>query len=326
MADMTIPTLYSQYCFFKSLSYSLYEYDWYNFVEQWQSMVAVNAPIPEFTFNLVPFFSNARRLLPVFHRYMGFARQDPEFLNTLTNVLMSTPLMIKVQTILRSPTLFTNYLAALKLDNPSASHTQVMQSIQSFLSALPAPTRLQVQRAFAEAEASDSMGLSTSTLETAFQLLHSDTQLYIDFLTTLQLNQTRNMPWDTVVSKIRTIVTAKKPYAWPGMDQFLNNLHWGHYQGGYGYSGEAGYDGAYYDDYGGYENDDIVEKVEGVDYHLDEQDDREIGAFEEGGQAHESSSNGAGVTKAQDASVGQNVVDRFADLSVADKRPAVKTF
>ncbi|KAF9115606.1 hypothetical protein BGX27_007185 [Mortierella sp. AM989] len=288
-------------------------------------MVAVNAPIPEFTYNLAAFFSNAKKLLPVFHRYMGFARQDPEFLNTLTNVLMSTPLMIRVQNILHSPTLFTNYLAALKLDNPSASHTQVMQSIQSFLSTLPASTRLQVQKAFAETEASDSMGLSTSTLETAFQLLHLDTQLYIDFLTTLQLNQTRNMPWNTVVSKIRTIVNAKKPYAWPGMNQFLNNLHWGHYQEQYGYSSEAGYGEAYYDDYGEHENDDIVERVEGVDYHLDEQDDHEIGVFKECSLAHESSSNEGGVNT-KGVSANQSVVDRFAELSVTDKRPVVKTF
>ncbi|KAF8979989.1 hypothetical protein BGZ46_004782 [Entomortierella lignicola] len=162
------------------------------------------------------------------------------------------------------------------------------------------------------------MGLSSSTLDTAFHLLHSDTQLYIDFLTTLQLNQTRNMPWDTVVSKIRTIVNAKKPYAWQGMNQFLNNLHWGHYQGQYGYSNESGYGEGYYDDYAEYENDDIVERVEGVDYHLDEQDDKEIGAFDGGNHDHKSSNNSE--AKAQD------VVDRFADLSVADKRPVVETF
>ncbi|KAI8601611.1 hypothetical protein EDD21DRAFT_102405 [Dissophora ornata] len=236
---------------------------------------------------------------------------------------MSTPLMIKVQTILRSPTLFQNYVSALKLDNPSASHTQVMQSIQAFLSSLSAPTRLQVQRAFAEAEASDSMGLSSSTLDTAYQLLHSDTQLYIDFLTTLQLNQTRNMHWDTVVSKIRTIVKAKKPYAWAGMDKFLQQLHWGHYQAQYDYS-NAEHSGGSYDDYGEYDNDDIVERIEGVDYHADEQDEKELGSLQGVGSSHQSTSTGSGV-KAQDQS-SQGVVDKFAKLTVADKRSVVATF
>ncbi|KAG0350355.1 hypothetical protein BC939DRAFT_474314 [Gamsiella multidivaricata] len=328
MADSAIPTLFSQFCFFKSLSYSLYEYDWYNFVEQWQAMVAVNAPIPEFTHNLVPFFSNARRLIPVFHRYLSFARQDAEFLNTLTNVLMSTPLMIKVQEILRSPSLFQNYVSALKLDNPSASHTQVMQSIQAFLSALPAPTRLRIQRAFAEAEASDSMGLSTLTLETVFQLLRSDTQLYIDVLTTLQLNQTRNMPWDTVVSKIRGIVTAKKPYIWSDMDQFLKQLHWGHYQVDYGYQDDASYGEGHYGDYGEYENDDIVERVEGVDYYPDEQDEREFGRF--GSDMQGTSTSTGGVKAAQKfeggSQDGRSLGDQFSKMTVADKRPVVATF
>ncbi|CAO3566417.1 unnamed protein product [Mortierella alpina] len=314
MADSTIPTPYSQFCFFKSLSFSLYEYDWYNFVEQWQAMVDVNAPMSEFSHNLVPFFSNARRLLPVFHRYMGFVQSDPTLLSTLTTVLLSTPLMIKVQDIVRSPTLFSKYIAALQMDNASASHTQVMQSIQHFLSELPAPTRLEVQRAFAEAEASDSMGLSSSTLETALQILHSDTQLYIDVLKTMQLNQTRNMAWDTVVFKIKALVTAKKPYAWTGMDQFLKHLHWGYYQeqqqqydyypeeGVAGYGQEAG-------GYGDYESDEITQRIEGVDYHPDEQDEHELGTR-------------TGDSRRPNES-GKDIAEVFAQMTVADKRQVV---
>ena len=77
----------------------------------------------------------------------------------LTTVLMSTPLLIKVQQILQSTELFSAYIVALKLDNPSASHTQVMQSLQTFLSGIPEGKRLEIQRVFAEEEASDSMGM-----------------------------------------------------------------------------------------------------------------------------------------------------------------------
>ncbi|KAF9921930.1 hypothetical protein FBU30_008007 [Linnemannia zychae] len=339
MANAEIPTPFSQFCLFKSLSFSLHEYDWYNFVEQWQSMVNVNAPIPEFTHNLVPFFSNARRLVPVFHRYMGVARQHPEFLSTLTTVLMSTPLLIKVQTLLRSPTLFMNYVVALQMDNLSASHTQVMQSLQNFLNQLPAPTRLEIQRVFAEAEASDSMGLSSSTLEIAYRILHSDTQLYIDVLTTLQLNQTRNMPWDTVVSKIKTIVNAKKPYTWTSMDQFLKHLHWGYYHEQYSYSNDAEAHGSGFDQEDYYESDDIVEKIEGVDYHPDEQDEQELHAFtQEASYDRQTSSAFTSHGIRQDVSINSTsisnsksippelgVLDDFAKLSVTDKRHAVES-
>ncbi|KAG0263811.1 hypothetical protein BG011_008011 [Mortierella polycephala] len=294
MGDTAVPTPYSQFSFFKSLSFSLYEYDWYNFMEQWQAMVAVNAPIPELSHNLEPFFTNAKRLLPVFHRYMGHVRKDPEFLNTLTTVLMSTPLLIKVQEILRSQILFSKYVAALKMDNPSASHNQVMQAIQTFLAELPNPTRLAVQRAFIEAEASDSMGLSSSTLETAFHILHSDTQLYIDVLTTMQLNQTRNMPWEIVVSKVKTLVNAKKPYAWVGMDQFLKHLHWGHYQ-----EQQSNYDA--YGDEGDY-----------AEYGYEYGDEYEYGGDDDT------------IRKVEDAEVGE-VLDGFAKLTVADRSRTVAT-
>lgn len=78
-ASSTKPTPYSQFGFFKSLSYSLFEYDWINMVESWQAMVAVNAPIPEFSYNITPFFANAPRLLPAFNRYMALAEQVGRF-------------------------------------------------------------------------------------------------------------------------------------------------------------------------------------------------------------------------------------------------------
>jgi len=314
MSDPTTkPTPFSQFCFFKSLSYSLFEDDWINMVESWQAMVAVNAPIPEFTFNMSPFFANAPRLLPVFHRYMQFAEQDPEFLSTLTTVLMSTPLLIKVQMILQSTELFSAYVVALKLDNPSASHTQVMQSLQTFLSGLPEDKRLEIQKVFAEEEASDSMGFSSSTLDTALQLLHADTQLYIDILSTLQLNQNENLPWDTVVNKIKSLVLAKKPNAWPGVDQFLKSLHWSHPSDA---AEEIGDDADMDDDY-------IVEMVEGVDYYPDEDDEQELGSFPEGEDYDQHYA--AFLQDVQDIQAGRNVLDDFRKMNVTDSRQAVES-
>lgn len=75
MADASLPSTYSQFTLFRELSNSLYPHDWHTFVETWHSMVAVNAPVAEFTYNLIPFFSNVRKLQPVFQRYMKFAQQ-----------------------------------------------------------------------------------------------------------------------------------------------------------------------------------------------------------------------------------------------------------
>ncbi|KAF9171203.1 hypothetical protein BGX21_004389 [Mortierella sp. AD011] len=303
------PTPFSQFCFFKSLSYSLFEYDWINMVESWQAMVDVNAPIPEFTYNMTPFFANAPRLLPVFHRYMAFAEQDQEFLSTLTTVMMSTPLLIKVQQILQSTELFSAYIVALKLDNPSASHTQVMQSLQTFLSGIPEDKRLEIQRVFAEEEASDSMGFTSSTLDTALQLLHADTQLYIDILSTLQLNQIENMPWEQVVSKIKSLVMTKKPHAWDGIDQFLQGLHWAPQQ----------QDAATEELDAENEDDNIIEMVEGVDYYSDEDDEQELEG-EEYDQHLDAFLQGV-----QEIQAGRNFAGDFSKMGVTDSRQIVET-
>ncbi|KAG9066956.1 hypothetical protein KI688_012868 [Linnemannia hyalina] len=312
----TKPTPFSQFCLFKSLSLSLFEDDWVNMVESWQAMVAVNAPIPEFAYNMAPFFANAPRLLPIFYRYLGFAEQDNEFLTTLTSVVMSTPLLIKVQQILNSTELFSNYIVALKLDNPSASHTQVMQSLQTFLSHLPENIRLQILKVFAEQEASDSMGFTTSTLDKALQVIHADTQLYIDILSTLQLNQTENMPWDAVVNKIKTLVLANKPQAWQGVDQFLKSLHWGHQEETSPTSSGHQLD---------VENDDdeIVEMVEGVDYYPDEEDEDELASFPDGEEFdHHYAAFLQGV---QEIQAGHQVMGDFGKMSVTDNRFVVET-
>ncbi|KAG0331602.1 hypothetical protein BG004_001595 [Podila humilis] len=262
MTDINqLPAPYSQFTLFSGLRSSLYPHDWHNFVETWHSMVAVNAPISEFTYNLIPFFGNARKLQPVFQRYLKFAQQDSNFLSTMTTVLMSTPLLERTQGVLQSPRLFGGYVVALKMDDASASHNQVMNSIQAFLAPLPPHTRLAMQRIFAEAEASDSLGLTPSTQDTLFHLLHGDTQLYIDVLAALQLNQSRNLAWDVVVGKVKTLVLAKNPQAWADTEQFLERLHWGGYQD-YDYNNGGGYvdeydgDDWYEDDNEGYDNDD----------------------------------------------------------------------
>ncbi|KAF9425086.1 hypothetical protein BGZ94_007859 [Podila epigama] len=307
------PTPFNQFCLFKCLRSSLFEDDWFNFVQSWNSMVEVNAPLPEFSHNLLPFFANAPRLVPVFHRHMQFAEQDQDFLSTLTTVLMSTPLLVKVQHILQSTELFAKYMVALKLDNPSASHTAVMQSLQTFLSSLPEPTRLEILRVFAEEEAADSLGLTSSTLDTALQLLHLDTQLYIDILSTLQLNQTENLPWETVVERIKNIVQAKKPHAWSGIDHFLQTLHSAH---------TSAYDEALAleeDD----DDEDVMEKIEGVDYLTDEMDEQELGEFPEGEDYDKHYA--AFLQDVQAIHSDRNVLDEFANLKVADNRPVVES-
>ncbi|KAG0345879.1 hypothetical protein BG004_002871 [Podila humilis] len=334
---MSAPLPINQFYLFKCLKSSLFEDDWFNFVQSWTSMVEVDAPMPEFVSNLVPFFANAPRLIPVFHWYMEFVGEDPDFLQVLTTVLLSTPLLVKVQHILQSTELFSAYMVALKLDCPSASHTTVMQSLQSFLSNLPEPMRLEILRVFAEEEASDSMGLTSSTLDTALQLLHLDTQLYIDILSTLQLNQTENMPWDDVVNKIKDLVQAKKPVAWAGIDQFLKSLHSARDETTTTSLATASSavieqkdrkdKAAVADEEDDDINDDdnVLEMIEGVDYTTDEMEEHELGAFPEGEDYDQHY-----VAFLQDVhNIHQtrhtNDLDEFANLSV-DNRQIVESW
>jgi hypothetical protein len=127
------------------------------------------------------------------------------------------------------------------------------------------------------------------------------------------------MPWDTVVSKIRTIVNAKKPYAWTSMDQFLKHLHWGYYHEQCNYSNNAReYGGEYVQ--GEYtESDEIVEKVVGIDYLPAELDELELQSYTHGTGLNNHSNGTRGVSSRF------GVLEDFAKLSISDKRHAVES-
>lgn len=145
------------------------------------------------------------------------------------------------------------------------------------------------------------------------QLLHADTQLYIDILSTLQLNQTQNMPWDAIVGKIKDLVLANKPHAWAGVEQFLQSLHWGQQQESTTSTIQEEEE----------ENDDIVEMIEGVDYYPDEEDEQEIGSFPEGEEYDQHYA--AFLQDVQDIQSGRETMDDFTKLSVADSRLIVES-
>lgn len=115
------------------------------------------------------------------------------------------------------------------------------------------------------------------------------------------------------------------------MDQFLKHLHWGYYNDQYNYSNSAEEYGGEYDQGEYYESDDIVEKVEGVDYIPDEQDEQELRAFAQlslSSSSSNSTGHGAVINNSNStrgASPGLGVLEDFAKLSVSDKRRAVES-
>jgi hypothetical protein len=155
------------------------------------------------------------------------------------------------------------------------------------------------------------IGLTPSTLDTALQLLHSDTQLYIDILSTLQLNQTENMPWGDVVNKIKSLVLNKKPQAWTGVDQFLQSLHW-----------VPQYEDKAVDEADGENEDDhILEMIEGIDYYPDEDD--ELGSFPEGEDYDQHFD--AFLQGVQEIQAAHSFADDFGKMGVTDQRLAIES-
>lgn len=156
------------------------------------------------------------------------------------------------------------------------------------------------------------IGLTPAKLNVALQLLHSDTQLYIDILTTLQLNQIENLPWKEVVGKIKTLVMAKKPFAWPGVDQFLQSLHWAPQPSYHTATATTGSSAAEEND-----DDDILQMVEGVDYYADED------ALPEGEEYDQHYA--AFLKNVQDTKAAHNFTADFGKMAVTDNRHVVET-
>ncbi|KAI8359523.1 hypothetical protein B0O80DRAFT_232840 [Mortierella sp. GBAus27b] len=169
------------------------------------------------------------------------------------------------------------------------------------------------------------IGFTPAKLNTALQLLHSDTQLYIDILTTLQLNQALNMPWGEVVGKIKTLVMSQKPMAWPGVDQFLQSLHWvpqtEEYTAAATTSSTA--TSAAEDVDAENDDDDVLQMVEGVDYYPNADEEAELGTFPEGEEYDKDYA--AFLQDVQETQASHNFADDFGKMTVADNRHAVES-
>ncbi|CAG8450903.1 8096_t:CDS:2 [Ambispora leptoticha] len=222
------PTPYDIYNFFLSLRESLPDDSDYTELFAILSIPKDVMPTSELLQNVLPYFRRASNpgLFTTFQVIMRNAESNPAFESTFMRVCESLDVLEKIEAaLLYNKGLFEAYLQALQLDNASASHQQVMDSLQRFLNERCTPsTRLRVQKVFAEEGAADELGLSNEVLATAAFILEDDA-LYIKILETLQLNYRENLAWSGVVDRIKKIVLEKKPRVWSEFEAFLDDFH-----------------------------------------------------------------------------------------------------
>ncbi|CAG8456548.1 11591_t:CDS:2 [Ambispora gerdemannii] len=222
------PTPYEIYNFFINLRDSLPDDSDYTDLLATLFIPKEVMPTSELLQNVLPHFRRASNpgLFTTFQVIMRNAESNPTFESTFMRVCESLEVLEKVEAaLLYNKKLFEAYLQALQLDNVSASHEQVMNSLQRFLNERCTPsTRLRVQKVFAEESAADELGLSNEVLETAASILNDDA-LYIRILETLQLNYRENLAWNGVVDRIKKIVLEKKPAVWVVFENFLDDFH-----------------------------------------------------------------------------------------------------
>lgn len=137
----------------------------------------------------------------------------------------------------------------------------------------------------------------------------------------MQLNQIENLPWEEVVSKIKTLVVSKKPLAWSGVEQFLQSLHWVPQQS---YNTAATTSASVAEDMDGEnDDDDILQMVEGVDYYPAEEDEEGQASFPEGEEYDQHYA--AFLQNVQDTQAAHNFANDFGKMAVADNRHVVES-
>ncbi|CAG8561705.1 10120_t:CDS:2 [Paraglomus occultum] len=230
MSSETTPSLYDIYSFFHSLRTSLPDYNDFSDLVGTLFIPHDVMPVSETLANVLPYFRRCSNpsLFTTFQIMMRHAEQNASFESTFLRVCDAMDILEKIEYALGgNRRLLEGYLHALQLDNASASHEQVMNSLQRFLTEkCDANTQLRVRKVFAEEGAADELGLSGGILAIASAIIDDDA-LYIQILQTLQLNHRQNLSWEAVISRIQKIVQEKKPAVWSEFYAFLDSLHTG---------------------------------------------------------------------------------------------------
>jgi hypothetical protein len=156
------------------------------------------------------------------------AEADENFDGMLTRILESFPLLDRVSDVLGSERLLEDYMVALKLEDPSASHQEVMKSLNDFMNTKLSPqTRDNLQRAFLETEVSAELGVSESSLYELSNILSAQPWLYNDILTKLKLSSQMNLSWDVVEIDIQQLIAGREPQLWGPVSAVLDDIQRG---------------------------------------------------------------------------------------------------
>ncbi|RUO95502.1 hypothetical protein BC936DRAFT_143891 [Jimgerdemannia flammicorona] len=183
-------------------------------------------PPAELTAAVVPIFrrSSDPSLFSRFQLMANAAQNDPNYEAMLVRILESMDVLEKMAFELRDERKFSGYLLALRMDDPNASHEEVMASLDTFMNTqLDEEGRAKVKRVFLETAVAEELGLADSTLEAAYQITGS-LQLYLGILSTLQLYTQQNWSWDNVVAHVYELVMAQRPYVWEELSAFLDDV------------------------------------------------------------------------------------------------------
>ncbi|RUS16737.1 hypothetical protein BC937DRAFT_90862 [Endogone sp. FLAS-F59071] len=117
----------------------------------------------ELTAAVVPIFrrSSDPSLFSRFQLLANAAQTDPNFEAMLVRVCESIDVLDKISTELANDNKFGGYLAALRMDDPNASHEEVMATLDSFMNTqLDEVGRAKVKRVFLETAVAEELGSS----------------------------------------------------------------------------------------------------------------------------------------------------------------------
>ncbi|KAG9290427.1 hypothetical protein G9A89_007158 [Geosiphon pyriformis] len=237
---MEIHSAFELYNFFWAVREALPDESDYREITAMILMPREDMPGTKVLQNVLPYFrrSDNPSLFTTFQVIMRHAEQSPKFESVFSRVCESLDILTKIEHALgNNRRLFEGYLKALQLDNASASHQQVMNSLEKFLNDQCNPqTQLRVRKVFAEENVIGELGLDRDALASADELINDDS-LYIKVLEILSSTNRQNLPWDTVSARIKKCLDQKRPSVWPMflslLEDFEIDVYNNRYYGGY---------------------------------------------------------------------------------------------
>jgi len=164
-----------------------------------------------------------QQLIGELREILSIAMERPVYHSMLARLVDGYGLLEKVASVLQQQDLIAGFIKAMRIEDSSATHQQVMSSINSFVDTLEPSLQDKVQAILDLKRSENNIALNYSQLCEAHSIIR-DEVVYQRFVELLEECAMEQSSWPQIIARIYELIQAQKPDVWEKLGLLLDRV------------------------------------------------------------------------------------------------------